>query len=125
LADYASRANWGLTDPDDFAAKMHDEGNPLSAFADYGGVLCQWGIKNSDVVDMYAYSPITPTNVASQQSDLFAAGATVAAHGSGNLFHVNPDSADEAYYYFGDGFWVWLYPDSSLLDEILGNIPSS
>jgi hypothetical protein len=124
LAEFASHPDWGLTDPATFAAKLHTEGNPLAAFDDYGGILCQWGVMNSDVVDMYGYSPITPTQVADQQSALFSAGATVAAHGSGNLFRVNPDTEDEDYYYFGDGFWIWQHAESTLIDQILTHLPA-
>ena len=123
VAAYGSNG-YGLTPPADFATKMHDEGNPIAAFADYGGIICQWGIPNSDAVDMYAYSAITDGNAASQKSALLGEGASASTHADGQLFHLNPDSEDEAYYLFGPGYWIWSYKDAAMIDEILGHLPA-
>jgi hypothetical protein len=124
LADYGSRPNWTLTKPSSFAKKLHDEGDPLAAFDTYGGVLCQWGYKNSDIVEMYAYSPISSSNATKQKTKLLNAGASAETHAGGQLFHVGADTVDEAWYYFESGFWLWSYPDAARIDEILGHLPA-
>ena len=128
LVDASSVAAYGsngftLTPPADFATKMHNEGNPLAAFADYGGILCQWGIPSSDNVDMYAYSPITDANATTQKSALLGDGASAESHADGLLYHAFPDSEDEAWYFFGPGYWIWSYKDAAKIDEVLGHLP--
>ena len=122
----------GVTENLNFVQKLHDEGNTLVAFADNGGIICQWGFANGAATAIYGYSKISEADTITWENHVGDLGATISVHPYGNLYSLDyGENADgPEYYLFSAGgddptniFWLYAWtPD--LIDEVLSNIPN-
>jgi hypothetical protein len=109
-------AGWVLT-PDFEERAMRDTWEIRDFFV-YGGLVCQWGVPNTDAADLYGYSPITPAQAETQQARLASEGFTPTSALGGTVYGKpgNPDFLEyDQYYLFVDGAW---YFSTRGLDEI-------
>ena len=82
-----------ITSPIEFAAKMRDESNALSGFADAGGVICQVG-GDYNATEIYGWSPYVGTAATALQQDLVDQGWMPTSVSGGLLYSLPPNSDD-------------------------------
>lgn len=128
----AAWASEGVTENPDFVQKLHDEGNSLVAFADNGGIICQWGFAQGAATAIYGYSKISPDDTITWQNHVGGLGASISVHQYGNLYSLESgENADgPEFYLFSAGgddpanvFWLYAW-SPELIDEVLSNIPN-
>ena len=113
-------ASHGYTLSDDFVERGRDQGWPIMAFVDYGGILCQWGLTNSDQSEYYGLSEITPEGAAEEIARLTAEGFTREPHAAGELYVAPPNEGIREHYLFAGDHWFVAFSPSRL-DEIRRN----
>jgi hypothetical protein len=113
-------ASHGYTLSDDFVERGRDQGWPIMAFVNYGGILCQWGYANSDASEYYGLSEITPEGVAAETARLTAEGFAREPHPAGELFIGPPTEGFQEHYLFAGDHWFVAFSPSRL-DEIRRN----
>ena len=113
-------ASHGYTLSDDFVERGRDQGWPIVAFVDYGGVLCQWGVTDSDASEYYGLSEITPDGVATETVRLTAEGFSREPHAGGELFIGQPTEGIREHYLFAGDHWFVAFSPTRI-DEIRRN----
>lgn len=103
--------------------KIRAEGSPYALFDEYGGLVCPVN-NGSRVTELYAYSPISAENQATQEARLVAEGWTASDHDGGTLYETAPSEGIVFAFYFRNGFW-WCGYDPGVIDMIVANSPES
>jgi hypothetical protein len=113
---WASLTSGGSVLSDDFVERMKSGGSDLLEFLDRHGVICQWGLPNTDSVTVLAYSPIDGADAKTQEKRLVADGWTSQQqHGGGVLLTklIEGDDYEQAYL-FRAGDWRYASDVGSL-----------
>ena len=109
----------GFVQSEDFTRRMIEEGNAIARFATYGGVLCQWGVANTDASEVYAFSSLTADQAATEQARILSEG--FAATGpNGTLFSRASESITE-YYLFTSTHWYYGWSEDRI-EELRSNV---
>jgi len=123
LAVFEAREDDGFELQDDFVERSRNYGGSLVAFADYGGILCQWAYPTGDGAVEYAFSAITPEQADDQLAVLTAGGYTATTEARGTLVVNSDPVAFPDSYLFTGGFWFYG-SDPDVLDLIVDNLPA-
>lgn len=107
----------------DYITKIRNEGSPYALFDEYGGLVCPVN-NGSRVSELYAYSPISADDQATQEARLVAEGYTASTVDDGTLYVHEPSEGIVFAYYFRNGFW-WCGYDAGVIDMIVRNSPQS
>jgi len=122
LADYEAKEKDGFTLQADFIERSRNFGGTIVNFAEFGGILCQWGYPSGETID-YGFSAITDEKQADQLTQLMTGGFVEEPDDRGILL-VNADpAAITETYLFTDGYWFYG-SDRDVLDLIVDNIPA-
>ena len=120
LADFTAKEKDGFTLQADFIERSRNFGGQIVNFAEFGGILCQWGYPSGETID-YGFSAITDEQQADQLSQLMTGGFVEAPDDRGILL-VNADpAAITETYLFTAGYWFYG-SDRDVLDLIVDNI---
>jgi hypothetical protein len=109
-----------ITPPAEFAIKMANEGNALSAIFDAGGVVCQTGA-GLGAFEIYAFGVLSAGQFAPLQSQFLADGMVEQVTDAGILYRVPDDTEGlpRVCYFRPDAFTV-CGNDDARIDEIVG-----
>lgn len=122
LAEFSGSA-YGVADAatiTTYVDKIRGEGSPLALFVDGGGLLCPVD-NGTRVAELFGFSPITPTEAATQKARLLSEGLTLRPHLGGELLSDTSGSENVVYeYLFVGDYWFCAF-DVTRLDEIVAN----
>jgi len=99
----------------EFTSRMRAPGSQLYRFIELGGIACQWGHPNSDVVFDLATSPITDAQAAVEKATLLRLGWTSSVSEGAEIF--TRTGVDDLYlpvYSFSPGRWKYALLEADL-----------
>ena len=89
------------------------------------GVMCRWGIPNTDAAHDYSWAPIDAARATGFREQLEANGVTATETPEGTLYSgIDEASGATTEILFGDGFWVYAYNGITAV-EVAQNAPQS
>ena len=87
------------------------------------GVMCRWGIPNTDAAHDYSWAPIDSARATELRDQLEANGVAATETPEGTLYSgIDEASGATAEILFGDGFWVYTF-NGITAAEVARNAP--
>lgn len=100
----------------EFTRRMRVPGSQLYRFIELGGIACEWGHPNSDVVFDLATSPITDTQATVEKATLIQLGwsSSRASDGGEHFTKAEIDPLYAPVYAFSSGRWRYALLEADL-----------
>ncbi|WP_411699397.1 hypothetical protein [Conyzicola sp.] len=96
----------GWVESQSYVDQLLEMDDPLSAFGQFGGALCAWGVPASDHVTVMGAGPIDDRTVETQKQRLEAAGFTLSDHNRAELYRLETEGGEENYLFVA-GHWFY------------------
>ena len=75
-------------------------------FLELGGIQCAWGKPNTDSLNIFAWSPISPDQAAVKQAELETQGFFRQDIAEGTEYAQDLDDEWGVHFLFSDGYWI-------------------